>query len=458
MADRTPSHRSLIGTIARRIVFFALIAMSVQLVIVFADYYFDDGELGTLIVERETAALAEGIGRSEGRWSFRLAEAAEAYRPDSRTRLARIRSSEGETIFSNCADRCILHLLPEEVNPPDRWSRLLSAGKPISVAGGRSVAIDGETVFIEVAVIDADQSAMWRALGHEFADHLAIPMMLQLVLVLGGALVSVAVALRPVRIAAEQAERIDPLDPDRHIDVAAMPREIAELGSAVNRALERIGGLMREQKLFTTAIAHEIRTPLAMLLLELGQIDHPRARRMERDVEELAQLVGQITALGRLEATGRRGFAPIDPAALARSVVASIGPLVYDRAHSISMTDEGGEPILGDRALLEDALINLVGNAVAHTPAGTSILVCAGPGRRLAVIDDAGLFRDIGPVRPGDRLGIGLEIVRRIAALHEATFEMKVDPGHKTEAILSFTDGDLPARPNRGEPSPSRLP
>jgi len=455
MADRPPSHPSLIATIARRIILFAVIAMAVQLVIVLANYYLDDAELGTLIVEGETAALAEGIERRGDRWIFNPTAATEAYRPDSVTRFARIRSADGETIFSNCADRCLLHLLPKGVDPPGRWSRLLSGGKPISVAGGQSVTIDGQTLFIEVAVVDADQSAMWRALGHEFADHLAIPMMLQLVLVLGGALVSVAVALRPVRIAAEQAERIDPLDPGRHIDVAAMPSEIAELGSAVNRALERIGGLMREQKLFTTAIAHEIRTPLAMLLLELGQIDHPRARRMERDVEELAQLVGQITALGRLEAIGRQGFAPIEPASLARSVVASVGPLVYDRAHSISVADEGGEPILGDRALLEDALINLVGNAVAHTPAGTSILVCAGPGRRLAVVDDAGLYRRAGSARTGDRLGIGLAIVRRIAALHGATLDIRVEPGQRTSAVLSFADGELP---NRGEPAATRSP
>ena len=54
--------------------------------------------------------------------------------------------------------------------------------------------------------------------------------------------------------------------------------------------------------------------------------------------------------------------------------------------------------------------------------------------------------------------GIGLAIVRYIAALHEAAFEMEVDPGHKTEAILSFTDGDLPASPNRGKPPPFRRP
>ncbi|MBN9025695.1 MAG: two-component sensor histidine kinase, partial [Rhizobiales bacterium] len=166
------------------------------------------------------------------------------------------------------------------VDPPDRWTRLLGASKPLRVAGGRAVEIDGQRVVIEVAVLDENEIAMWRALGHEFADHLAVPMSLQLVLILGGSLASAWLALQPVRAAARQAGAIDPLDPDHKIDVSRMPQEVAELGAAVNRSLTRIGGLMRDQRLFNTAVAHEIRTPLAMLQLELGQIDHPRARRL----------------------------------------------------------------------------------------------------------------------------------------------------------------------------------
>lgn len=449
MAEPAIERPGLVATIAGRIVFFACVAMALQLIIVFVDYYFDDSELASLIVDRETAMLAAGLRWAEGNWEFRLPEGGEDYAAGSQTRLVRIRSESGKPIFSNCNDRCVLHLLPEEVDPPDRWTRLLSTGKPILVAGGRSVMIDGRRVVIEVAVLDENETAMWRALGHEFADHLAVPMTLQLVLILGGSLVSAWLALQPVKEAARQAGSIDPLDPEHRIDIGRMPREIAELGAAVNRSLARIGGLMRDQRLFTTAVAHEIRTPLAMLQLELGQINHPRARRMEQDIERLARFVGQITALGRLEAIERKGFAPIDLAALGRGVVASTGPWVYDRGHSIAFADEGPAPINGDRGLLEDALVNLVTNAVTHTPAGTEIVLRAGPGPCVSVVDEAGAYRADGRGEPsmarlGDGLGMGLEIVRRIAAMHDGSLDIAVEPGRSTVATLTFSVASHP--------------
>lgn len=447
MPDRFASP-SLLATIARRIIAFTLAAMAVEVVIVLADYYFDNAQLGSLIVQREAELLAEGVGLENGRWTYDLPPPVADYEAGSDSRVARIRSADGASIYSNCGDRCVLHLLPEEVSPPDRWTRLLSNAKPISVAGGRTIEVNGRLVFIEVAVVDVDGSAMWHALGLEFADHLAIPMTLQFVFVLCGSLVSVWLALRPVRIAAERAERVDPLDPENRIDVRHMPREIAELCTAVNRALARIGGLMREQRLFTTAVAHEIRTPLAMLQLELDQIDHPRARRMEKDIEGLARLVGQITALGRLEALDRKGFQRLDVATLGRNVVASVAPWVYDRNHSIDFVDDGATTLFGDRAFVEDALVNLVSNAVTHTPAGTAILLRAGPGPRLSVIDDAGLYRRSRPaaaaglslhgVTTADGVGIGIEIVKRIAAMHGGRLQFEVQPGLETAAILLF--------------------
>ena len=444
MVKPTRRGRPLWQVIGSRIFMFAALAMVIQVAVVLVDYGFDDLKLAALMVERESDGLAKGVGVDQaGRLGYAVPLRLARYGTGSRAYFARVRTPGGLIIYSNCDDRCASHFLPQEVNPPDFWSRLLRPGKPIAVAGGRSFEVDGVEVFIEVAILDDHERVMWRVLLHELTDHLAVPMSLMLVFVLGGMLVSVRLALKPVERAARQAEDIDPLDPSHAIDVAGMPKEIGNLGAAVNRLLVRTNGLMQAQRVYTTAIAHEIRTPLAMVKLELGNIDHPRARKIEQDLDALTHFVAQITDLGRLEGTDRAAFRPIDLAALGRSVVSDIAPWVYDKRAVIAFVDVGPSKTMGHASLIENAVRNLIENAVKHTPPQTVIEVMAGPGPCISVSDDAGLL--VGSRladAPADGLpspsGIGLEIVRRIMRLHNGSLDTSVEPAHHTKMRLDF--------------------
>lgn len=420
---------------------FAGLAIVIQVTVVLADYYFDDLQLAALMVERESDALAHGVGvDATGGLVFTLPAGTSRYGMASETYFARVRTPAGSILYSNCRDGCTAHLLPQEVNPPDFWSRLLRPGKPIAVAGGRSFDVHGQKAFVEVAILDDHEHVMWRVLLQELTDHLAVPMSLMLVFVLGGMLLSVRLALKPVERAARQAEGIDPLDPSHAIAIAGMPKEVANLGAAVNRLLVRTNGLMQAQRVYTTAIAHEIRTPLAMAKLELGHIEHARARKIEQDLDALTHFVAQVTDLGRLEAADRTAFGPIDLAALCRSVVSDMAPWVYDMRAVIGFIDAGPAPLQGHASLIENAVRNLVENAVKHTPANTNIEVTAGPGATLSVSDDSGLY-GIGPV-DGQPLssGIGLEIVRRIMRLHRGTLDVEVSPRRRTVMRLAFPE------------------
>ena len=187
-----------------------------------------------------------------------------------------------------------------------------------------------------------------------------------------------------------------------------------------------------------------------MMKLELGHIEHPRARKMEGDLDVLAHFVSQITNLGRLESAGRASFKPLDLAALILTVVSDIAPWVYDQNHTIAY--DGAEPtwIEGDATLIEDAVRNLVENAVKHTPEGTNIHVGVGPGLAVSVTDDAGLASPDHLTLPHDRLpegaGIGLEIIRRIMNLHRGRLEHRVEPLSFTAMKLRFeaSTADLP--------------
>ena len=446
MPERLRRPQSLARIIGLRIILFALFAMAVQVAVVLADYYSDDPKLASLMIEGETEALAKGVSVGRGGMSYTVPRGLRRYQGSSGDYFARVRTPEGRVVYTNCDASCALHLLPQEVNPPDLWSRLLRRGKPIAVAGGRSFDIQSGKIFVEVAVLDDHERVMWHVLARELGDHLAVPMSIMLVFVLGGILLSVKLALRPVEKAAFQAEHIAPLDPKQTLGIAGMPREIANLGATVNRMLVRINALMQAQRVYTTAIAHEIRTPLALMKLELGNVEHPRARKIEQDLDALTHFVAQITDLGRLEGADRSTFRSIDLAALSRAVVSDVAPWVYDQKNSIAFDDVGAAVVEGHPSLIENAVRNLIENAVRHTPWETAIEVTAGPGARVSVSDNAGLLRpDPKPGAPADGLpdpsGIGLEIVRRIMKLHRGTLEMSVEHGCRTTMELDFATG-----------------
>ena len=145
---------------------------------------------------------------------------------------------------------------------------------------------------------------------------------------------------------------------------------------------------MRSQKLLTSAISHEVRTPLAIARLELEKIADPRARKVEQDLEALNRLVEQLTTLARLEGAGLAEAATIQPAELAEQVVSALAPLVYASGKTIEFIDKDPTPFKGHPALVENALRNLVENAIRHTGAGANISVEAGPGPAFSVCDD----------------------------------------------------------------------
>jgi signal transduction histidine kinase len=463
MSERKRPPASLARIIGSRIVLFALLAMVVQAVVVLADSYFDDPKLASLIVASESSALLEGVSIGPKGLTYIVPPGLKRYQGSRGDYFARVRTPEGRVVYSNCDASCALHLLPQEVNPPDLWSRLLRGGKPITVAGGQSFEVGPAKIFIEVAVLGDDERVMWHVLAQELGEDLAVPMCLMLVFVLGGMLLSVKLALRPVERAAIQAEHIDPLDSSQAIDITGMPMEVANLGEAVNRMLVRINALMQAQRVYTSAIAHEIRTPLAMMKLELDNIEHPRARKIERDLDALAHFVAQITDLGRLEGADRSTFRSIDLAALSRAVVSDIAPWVYDQKSIIAFEDAGATTVEGYPSLIESAVRNLIENATRHTPQRTTIEVTAGPGPRVAVSDDAGLLG--GQPSPGmpidglpDPSGIGLEIVRRIMKLHRGTLTMSVERNRRTTMELAFA-ADQHRRPaeNRDGPGPQAI-
>ncbi|WP_081177438.1 sensor histidine kinase [Rhizobium rhizosphaerae] len=448
-ADRHPG-RSLIGIVSSRIVLFTVLAMLLELGIVLVQYWTDNDELGAFLINEETEILSGGLSAPGGRPRFDLSpQLAERYQlKPAETEGAiylRVRTGSGRVLFSSCAEACERHFLPVAINPPDFWQRQIAAGKPLSVAGGRTFRVGEEEVFVELAVLRDPHDFVNRVLAHELRDHLIIPMPLMFGLVAIGTILSVWAALKPVVAAGRAADQIDPRADLSALSTEGMPREVATFVHAVNRLLARVRDLIQAQKVFSTSIAHEIRTPVSIIRMELERIDDPRARKAERDLEALTHMLEQLTALAKLDVVDPKSFQAVDLFALAEESVARLAPFVFANGHSIELVGEGAPMVRAVPALLENMLRNLVENAVKHTPAGTNITIQVLEEGALKVSDDGPGFEpqtadtlEAGRIKSSDQLGIGLRIVERIAALHQGRLSVESAPGQGTRIRLDL--------------------
>ncbi|MDK1491830.1 HAMP domain-containing sensor histidine kinase [Sinorhizobium sp. 7-81] len=441
---------SLIGIVARRIVAFSLLAMALQIGVVFADYWFDDDKLSVLLLQQETETLSRAIVNRDGVLT---------YEPDHELRerylerhsrdgaiYLRVRTASGSVLFSNCTTECAAHFLPLSINAPNFWKRLIAPGKPFSIAGGQTFSRDGVPVLVELAILKDPNGFMYSALLHEMFDSMIVPMTLMFCLVIGATIWSIRSALRPVAVAVRAADAIDPRDSSARLPATRMPQEIERLVSAVNRLLARVGDLIQSQKVFSSSIAHEIRTPVSIAKMELSRIADPRARNAERDLDALTHILEQLTSLARADAVDPSAYQRASLSAIGAEVTETTAPFVFDQDKSIEFVDHGTAPVTVIPALVENMLRNLIENAVKHNPPGTRIAVTCGPGPQVSVEDNGkGLVDlpehndDLGYVKRSGQLGLGLKIVHRISALHKARISIDTAPDRGTKITIDFS-------------------
>ncbi len=424
-----PLRRSVLGIVISRIIAIALVAVALEIADIANNYYLDEDALAKSFVEHEVATMATGVRAQADGLQFVLPMAADYYRGRQMAYAFRVFDADGRLIAA--AQPSIIEQIspwsPRAPNWPDKWLRRWD-DRWLHVSGGGRLRIAGHDVRIEIATLGDPAGAYWRALRQEFFEHVAMPMAPFLLMVVVVTIYTVRRTLLPVALAAEQADAIDPRNPEAVLNVDDMPKEIASFGAAVNRALERVRQLVDSQKMFLATVAHELRTPLAVALLELGKIDNERARRLEVDIQAMNRLVGQLLALVRLELVKQQDVASVDLETVARSTVTRLAPWIMDQGDNVEFEVDRPGAFAGDTSAIADALRNLVENAVKHSPSGTTIRVTVGPGSQVCVEDSGpGLgTSDVGsltqPFQKGDRsrdgFGLGLAIVQKIAELH----------------------------------------
>jgi signal transduction histidine kinase len=264
-------------------------------------------------------------------------------------------------------------------------------------------------------------------------------------------------SVRPVHIATGAMHRMARGDLAHRLPERG-PAELADASRAFNQLADRIAGLLRSEKQLMAGISHELRTPLTRLRLEIellrdAGVDPARLERMEGDLEQLDDLVGEALELSRLQL----GERPLE-----REVVA-LDRLV---AEVLAATHLGDRPVqtelaevvvAADPRLLGRAIANLLQNAAKYTPPGTAIHVTVARGATVTVRDHgpgvpddelAHLFQPFYRTESGSRRagghGLGLMIVHQVVEQHSGRVSARnADPGLEVTLHLPPADTGL---------------
>jgi heavy metal sensor kinase len=317
----------------------------------------------------------------------------------------------------------------------------------------------GETYLLQVGI---PLTAMDTTLRHFLQLLLwGVPLGLFVATVAGRWLAGAA--LRPLTRLATAARAIDVTNPRGRLPVRGARDELDGVAVAFNETLARIENVMGEMRQFSTALAHELRSPIAALRGEIelaalkadgGDAYRRSAASQLEELDKLKRLIDQLLTLARAES----GQIPLvhqrlELAPLVTSVVEEVEAVA--EAGELTIASEVAEPVAinGDAQWLERMLLNLLDNAFKFTEPGGSVLV------RLSSEDDmarlevrdtgVGMTADVVPhvlerfyradparTPSTQGVGLGLSLVKWIVDRHHGTIDIDSQPGRGSAFII----------------------
>jgi signal transduction histidine kinase len=224
--------------------------------------------------------------------------------------------------------------------------------------------------------------------------------------------------------------------PEAEDEIAELARTLEGMLGALDASRTRTQAMLERQREFVADASHELRTPLTSVLANLEilaeELEGEQSETAEaalRSTRRMRRLVGDLLLLARADAHRSQPHRPTDLGEILVEVSAELGPMA-DR-HEL-LVQAGRAPILGARDELHRLILNLLENAVRHTPPGTRVqarTATVGDEVELVVEDDgpgipaelAGRVfeRFVRGGRDGGRgSGLGLAIVRSVAEAH----------------------------------------
>ncbi len=288
--------------------------------------------------------------------------------------------------------------------------------------------------------------------------------LLTLTLAVAGGLFLSSRVLRRIEAINLTAEAIIEGDMSQRIPRRAAPDDLDRLSSTLNRMLDRMTGLMEALRHVSNDIAHDLRTPLGRLRHALEEAARTVKTREEFDqvlakaiveIDGILATFGAILRIAQIESGSRRGaFRRLSLSDLVAEVCETFAPSIEEAGKTLRAEIEPGIWIYGDRELLVQSCVNLLENALAHTPSGTAVTVglrrkddtvefeVADNGQGVPEEATGQIFKRfyrVEPSRTGSGNGLGLSIVAAVADLHAARLSAtNTHPGFKVDMVFAL--------------------
>jgi two-component system, OmpR family, sensor kinase len=295
----------------------------------------------------------------------------------------------------------------------------------------------------------------------EVREAMVVGIPIVLLMAAGGGLWLASIGLRPIADMARRASQI-PLTGLDDLGESGRADELGQLARAFNGLVARLRAALHTQQQFMADASHELRTPVSVVRTT-AEVTLSRDRRDEDEYREALAIVdGQARRLGRLVenmlvlARADAGGQPLRPVDLyLDELVAECGRAVEVLARELHVVVEAPRPpeipFKGDEDLLRQLVINVLQNAVQHTPGGGTVTVATSRDATVARIrvtnqgagippeDQARIFDrfvQLDPSRRGQGTGLGLPIARWIAQAHGGSLTLETSgPGGSTFCI-----------------------
>lgn len=238
-------------------------------------------------------------------------------------------------------------------------------------------------------------------------------------------------ALRPVLKASREAQNIKYDNLSFRLDEGNVHSEILPLIQSVNNSLARLEKKAEAQKFFIANAAHELRTPISILKARIASLkDEKEVYALNEDLRNINRLISQMLDISRLDLTEAAPQNDVNLNDIAQKACEDMGPLFIAQDKELSLEQRAENQIVhGNEDTLFRAVLNLLENALKHTPEKTPVEVIVGQ-RKIIVRDYGNPIAEAHKIKIFERFeklpesmkthgsGLGLAIVKKAAEIH----------------------------------------